>query len=173
MDSIQQCAEIYRGLTSSIVRVTLENDQVLEIIFSSENFKHLIGLHKLTDIRSISDMPAKMAFKSALKGEISKKAINSKRYHLIQKRIMYFPLITALLSSKVIIDFDTSLVPGGTELSNTDYMFYRIIPDGVVHLTITEGFKGFHPESFFFDPSKKYISDQQLLDIVSVELIPK
>lgn len=173
MDIVQQCAEIYKGLSQSIVKVTLENDIVLEITFDIKSFKHLMGLHKLTDIRGITDMPPSKIFRESLNGGISQKVIKSQRYHLIENRVTYFPLVTALLTSRVIIDFDASLVAGGTELTNTDYMFYKQLPAGVVHLTITEGFKGYYPESFFFDASKKYISGQTLLDIVSVEITPK
>ena len=170
--SVQECAYIYEALLENIYRLTLENGTVLEIRFKKEYFKNLVGLHKLTDIRHLPGMDPKRAFKEILSGSPLVPTIQkSARYFLIENRVNYFYFLPSLLHGKIVVDFDTRLVDGETLLQNTDIILYRKIGSGYVHLTIGENLECHYPETFFFEPTKKYISGQNLLDIIKTEIV--
>ena len=167
----KECAEVYQTLLNKRYRLTLENDAVLEFQFQRENFFHLLGLHKLTDIRILRNQSASKTFKDVLSGKISENVlVNSTHFHLVQDRFRYFYLLPALLSGKIVVDFDCRLILGGTSLQHTRYILYSRVGGGVLHLTIGEALIGFYPETFFFDTSNKYLSEQLLLEVKTLEV---
>lgn len=176
MKDIKECAEFYKTLMRKDYVFTLENGIKFKIFFKSGNFYHLIGLHKLVDIKQLTDAntsPDKI-FKDILSGRISVEAIEkSAFYNRISDRVKYFEKITDMLDkhkSKIIIDFDPALVEG-TELKNTEYILYRHLNSGYANLTIGEKNGSTYPETFFAEDSKRYISEQNLLDILDIEII--
>ena len=74
--------------------------------------------------------------------------------------------------SKIIIDFDRNLV-SGTELINTKYILYRNLSDSYINLTMGESSDKIYPETFFVENSKKYISEQVLLEIENIDVIER
>ncbi len=176
MKDIQECAKYYKTLMRKDYVFTLENDIKFKIFFKSSNFYHLIGLHKLVDIKQLTDAnvsPDKI-FKDILSGRISVETIEkSVFYDRIRDRVKYFEKITDMLDkykSKIIIDFDPELVEG-TELKNTEYILFRHLSSGYANLTIGEKNGFTYPETFFAEDSKRYISEQNLLDILDIEII--
>lgn len=168
----QQCAFVYESLLENIYCLTLENGQTLDIRFKKEYFKHLLGLHKLTDIRQLSNMSARLVYKEILSGASLLESIRkSAKYSLILDRIDYFCFLPTLMHGKIIVNFDTRVVDGETHLHNTDLILYRKIGNGYVHLTIGENLDGYYPETFFYEPTKKYITGQTLLDVVKTEIL--
>lgn len=138
-----------------------------------------MGLHKLSDLRRLkSENPAKV-FKDILSGNISVETIESSSfYYKIADRIEHFEKIADMLDkekSKIIIDFNRELI-NGTELINTKYILYRDISlynddlSGYANLTIGERQNKIYPETFFYEKSKRYISEQILLDILDIEI---
>lgn len=178
MKNIQECAKLYKTLLNKEYIFTLENDYTFSIVFKQSNFYHLTGLHKLTDIRRLFGLKTSYdnIYKNILSGKINYQSIEkSIFYERIKNRIEYFETITDMLNkdkSKIIIDFDRNLVDG-TELINTKYILYRIISDGYANLTIGENQSKIYPETFFVENSKKYISEQTLLDIKNIEIIER
>ncbi len=177
MKNIKECAEFYNTLLHKDYIFTLENGIQFTIFFKPNNFYHLVGLHKLTDIKRTFDGKAHdKIFKDILSGKISTTAIEkSVFYNRICNRITYFEQIADMLDkekSKIIIDFNPSLIPG-TDLLNTKYILYRHLHSGYANLTIGEKDKKTYPETFFVENSKRYISGQDLLDIYSIEIIER
>lgn len=133
----------------------------------------MIGLEKLSNLNDFNGLGKSRIFKKLLKKEISLKNIeNHKDYHKISNRIKYFEQIDKLLDkqhSKIIINFDNSLV-SNTKLLRTVFMFYAHEKSGYTHLTIGKEKEKYYPETFFHEDSKRYISGQELLNIVDIQI---
>lgn len=176
MKDIQECAKFYESLMRKDYIFTLENGVKFKIFFKPSNFYHLIGLHKLTDIRQITNKNTSSAkvYKDILLGQISVKTIEkSEFYSRISSRVEYFEKISDMLDkckSKIIIDFNPELIEG-TDLENTIYILYRHLNSGYANMTIGEKDNFIYPETFFVENSKRYISEQILLDVLNIEII--
>lgn len=170
--TVQQCAQIYAAIMDNTYRLTLENNMIIDIRFKKEQFKHLIGIHKLTDIRGLPEKDAKLLFKEIYSGvpSLLRSIQKSVNYDKIVNRVNSFYFLPTLLHGKIIIDFDPRLVDGETKLRNTEFILYNSLNDGYAHLTIGEGIDSYYPETFFFEPTKKYISRQKLVDIIKTEI---
>lgn len=177
MGTIEECVNIFEKLLFKRYIFLLENDIEIELFFQKGYFYHMLGLEKLVDIMQLNGSASKI-YKDIQKGRISHKLIKkSSHYDTIRERIKYFDYIPDLLhSSKIIIDFDKSLLKNknGTEYSkliNTKYILFRRVDSGYIHLTIGQKSKEAYPETFFYEPSKRYISEQNLLSIRNVRII--
>lgn len=176
MKNIQECAEFYETLMGKNYIFTLENGIKFIFFFKPSNFYHLTGLHKLNDIRQLVDgsLSLNKIYKNILSGELSTELIEkSVFYHKISSRVKHFGKILDMLDkskSKIIIDFDPELIEG-TELQNTKYILYRHLDSGYANLTLGEDKGSIYPETFFTENSKRYISEQILLDVVDIEII--
>lgn len=174
--NIQECAKFYETLMGKNYIFTLENDIKFTLFFKASNFYHLIGLHKLKDIRQLVDgsLSLNKIYKNLLSGELSSAVIEkSAFYHKISSRIEHFEKILEMLDknkSKIIIDFDPELVEG-TELLNTKYILYKHLGSGYANLTLGENKDSIYPETFFTENSKRYISEQILLDVIDIEIV--
>ena len=176
LDSIQDCAKLYKTLLNKTFYFTLENNIKFKLFFKAENFVHIIGLHKLTDLKLTEQFSAKVLFKKLLNGDISNELIkNSTNYKKIQNRIYYFDNIIDMLnnkSAKIIINYDKSLV-NNSKLINTKYILYKTIDECYLMLTIGKKESGEYPETLFLESTKKYISNQELLDIIDIKTVEK
>ncbi len=179
MENIQECAKYYKCLLGKEYIFTLEDGFKFSFYFQPSNFHHLLGLHKLTDVRDVWNGKPARVFNNILNGYISVDKIeNSAKYYIISNRVKHFEKTTDMLDkekSKIIIDFNRDLV-SGTDLINTKYILYRDISlydegiGGYANLTIGEKQNKIYPETFFYEDSKKYISEQILLDIIDIEV---
>lgn len=176
MKNIQECAKFYETLIRKNYIFTLENDIKFTFFFKVSNFYHLIGLHKLKDIRQLVDgsLSLNKIYKNILSGELSTAVIEkSALYHKISSRVEHFEKISDMLDknkSKIIIDFDPELIEC-TELQNTKYILYRHLESGYANLTLGEDKGSIYPETFFTENSKRYISEQILLDVIDIEIV--
>lgn len=75
-------------------------------------------------------------------------------------------------SAKIIINYDKSLV-NNSKLINTKYILYKTIDGCYLMLTIGKKESGEYPETLFLESTKKYISNQELLDIIDIEIAEK
>ena len=174
MKDIQQCAILYRSLLQKTYYYTLEEDTKFDFYFTSRSFYHLTGLHKLVDLTYLGEKP-EIAYKHVLSGRITQSDIErSVHYSSIEDRLEYFYLLPDMLNdrlTKIVIDFDRSLVNGSSKLRNTRYILYKKADDVYVNFTLAKKGNQIFPETFFAEPSKKYISGQTLLDIQSIKVI--
>lgn len=175
MKNLQECAKLYETLMNKNYIFTLENGIKFKIFFKPGNFYHLLGLHKIKDVQQLKDISREKVYKDILDGTLESSVIESSVfYYKIADRIKYFEKITDMLDkekSKIIIDFDCELVDG-SELEFTKYILYRHLKSGYANLTIGEKQGRVYPETYFFEDSKRYISEQFLLDIVNIEIKP-
>ncbi len=178
MNDVKECAELYKTLLNKDYIFTLEQGIKFKLFFKMGNFHHLLGLGKLTDIENLNlkkNSPEDI-YKKILNGTITQKMIESSSfYHKIENRIVNFQSILDLLNiekCKIIIDFDKNLLDK-TNLINTVYILFKHKKDGYVHLTLGDKGKGIYPETFFYENSKRYTSEQTLLDIIDIEILDK
>ncbi len=176
LENIQDCAKLYKTLLNKTFYFTLENNIKFKLFFKAENFVHIIGLHKLTDLKLTEQYSAKVLFKKFLNGDITDELIKSStNYSKIQNRICYFESIVDMLNkenTKIIINYDKTLV-NDSKLINTKYILYKTIDGCYLMLTIGNKGKGEYPETLFFEVTKKYISGQELLDIIDIDVVEK
>lgn len=176
LKNIQECAVLYNSILNKTYYFTLENNIKFKLCFKAENFAHLIGLHKLTDLKLTKQYSSNMLFKKILRGEISESQIKSSvKYYKIYNRIHYFENILDMLNNnktKIIINYNKSLVEN-SYLVNTKYILYKTTDNNYLMLTIGDKGKGEYPETFFLETTKMYISGQELLDIIDIKEVEK
>ena len=179
MKDIKDCAEFYSSLLNKEFVFTLETDIKFKLVFSKKNFHHLLGLGKLTDIAelNLNNNYADIIFGKILNGTISPEKIsNSPNYFKIENRIKHFEQIVDMLDSgkcKIIVDFNKDIVPDGTNLKFTKYILYIHKNDDYLLFTLGDKGKGIYPETFFYENSKRYLTNQIFLDVIDIEVIEK
>ena len=109
-----------------------------------------------------------------MSGEIKNNDIqNCASYDKIHNRIDYFDRLPKMMEkSKIIIDFNPNLVER-CELQNTKYILYKKIGQTYINLTLGMRNGALYPETFIYEPSKRYINGQVLLDIIDIQVIEK
>ena len=166
---IFECAQFYKTLLHKKYTITLENNFEFSFYFTPDNFFHLIGLGKLKDINYFKGKNKNLIFKKILKKEIPLESIEKhKNYCKIINRVKYFERIDKLLDkkhSKIIIDFDSD-----NKLLKTVFIFYAHEKSGYTHLTIGKDNAKYYPETFIYEDSKRYISGQELLNIIDIKI---
>ncbi len=155
MKNILECAKLYEKLLNKDYVFTIENGFKFKLYFASDNFYHLLGLEKLTDIAQLHREKPNRIFRKILLEKIKVQDIQkSKYYHIIENRIDRFEYIIDLLnfdsSNKIIVDFDVNKLTFNTKLHNTKFVLYKHIENTYVHLTI--GKKAIlYPETFIVE----------------------
>ncbi len=174
MESINECARLYKTLLNKKYIFTVEHNISFVLEFKPDNFYHLIGLEKLTDLATLRNKSVRKIFKDLCNDRILHCDIQkSKHYDKIENRICNFKYIKNLLcfeeSNKIIIDFDKSKLDFKTKLDNTKYILYKRTIPFIVHLTI--GYKEYlYPETYIVEKTNIYISEQTMLDIINIEI---
>ena len=173
--NLYECAKTYNKLLHKRYTITLENNIVFSFYFTVENFFHLLGLEKIGNINEFGGKSKRVIFKMLLNGTFPIKAIqNHKRYYRLKPRVDYFESLEKLLNkqhSKIVIEFNPELVEN-TKLINTKYIFYAHERTGYTHLTIAKRSREYYPETFIYENSKRYISEQNLLDVLDISIEP-
>lgn len=174
MDQLRKCEQIFTEMLNNDYFLTLETGDILHIFFKKEHFQHLLGLHKLKDIPAAQAGAGKkqLIYKRIQRGELTMSQIRkSKYYHKIADRIQLFPMIESLFFKKAIVDFNPALLESCK--LNAQYILYREYGTGYLQLAIGNSVSGIYPESFMYEPTKYYLSEQTLLDVVKLEIVPK
>lgn len=163
----------YESLLKKNYKITFKDGTQITFFFAPENFYHIMGLHKLTDLHLLQKRPnntARTIYKRIKGREITYEYLQKSSFlWKIQTRIDAFPTeIHSLFSprSKFVVSFDPRLI-SETDISG-DYVLYKSYNDGYLHLFIVNHY----PETFIYEDSKKYLSAQQLLEVQSVDIVP-
>ena len=104
MDKLYEAAKFYKENLEGkkyLLRAVKKNNKLeLHIAFGAENFKHLLGLHKLEDLR-ISKLSSNNGYMEILNGRTTFQDIKrSKYFNQISDRLENFSEIKTILSSK-------------------------------------------------------------------------
>ena len=165
--------DAYSRLLGKEYRVSFSNGKTICILFKRENFVHLAGLRKLTDLaytgRSFS---ANSIFSQIKKGRITEYDLNCSSHYNAEMadRLKCICEIEALLSSgKAVFPFDKSKAHVRSRL-RSDILFFRGDAYGF-YLTfgVADDGKHYYPETAFIRFDNGYIRDQNVVDIVGLE----
>ena len=104
------------ALSKKNFTVKIEDGRELHFHFRTENFFHLIGLHKLTDLPHIYGAKNKAGIINQIKKDdrLFRQIQNSAHYDEIKERIETFYKVSEMLLTdkcEVIIDFDRKKAP--------------------------------------------------------------
>lgn len=160
-----------------------EDGSRLEYKFEKKSFPHLIGLQKLIDIPIINEFNNSknrkisagfLIFRIKKERFLTDTIIQASSYFPeIQDRYDNFTRDNLLTVSytDVIIDFNPILV--GSSLKSK-YILYEKTYSGYNYLCIAESLKGdAYAETFFHNPTDRYIRNQHILKVKKVRIIDK
>lgn len=170
----------YKSIVNYKFVYEFEDGTELEYRLRQTEFPHLLGLHKLTDIpiiRQFKDprqpnISARYILSRIKKEELLTDSIvrASSEFHRIEERYDNFTKENLLTVSytDVIIDFDPTIV--GSALNAKYILFEKKPAGGYNHLCIGYAGTGSYAESFFYQPSARYITGQKTLAITKVTI---
>ena len=157
------------ALSKKNFTIAIEDGRELHFHFRTENFFHLIGLHKLTDLPHIYGAKNKAGIINQIKKDdrLFRQIQKSAHYSEIQERIESFYKVTEMLLTdkcEVIVDFDREKAPE-TKIASC-FLLYKSSDRITYHLLgIASTDKGLlYPETYFVEKTKYYVNGQTLLD---------
>lgn len=174
MDKLFEIAQYYKNnLIRRKFKFSLERKgkyMSICLSFFSNNFKHLLGLHKLTDIPALSNK-SETIYRSILNNKLTYKDICcSKYFEQIENRIENFKYILETIFSKEL--FFKSLKGNFGTLIRADYLLVNKKHDGYIYLFLIEDRQLVTPVTFFADCEDKYFRQNATnWKILSVEEI--
>lgn len=177
MNLIYECAKKYEELTKYNYTLYLSCGLNIDLKFKPASFFHLMGLHKLTDIKQLTNSKnPTTAYKNILNGFINQSIIEkSMFYNQIQERLEKFLDIENIMKSKIIIDFDYRLTPGASSKLMSKYILFKAYKDTNAHLCFkldTKSQNFYAPETFIIQPTDYYIKNQVVYDVVKITKTP-
>ncbi len=173
MDKLKRCVEIYSKYIGYNYTFVLDCNISFTVSFRPEHFHHLIGLHKLKDIREVSKQQGNNAasiFKKINSGKITNSNIvKSIAYSEVEERMDYFQVYDELLRAKVIIDFDYTKARGTKLMSK--YILFKKFGDAYAILGLKfDNMKNIYiPETFIVDYQGHYVYKQIVLNIIDIK----
>lgn len=144
----------------------------VDIIFRSEHFKHLIGIHKLTDIPE-SKIPSNILLSEVLKKRITNNdLLKSEYYHVMVERINYFNEIRNTLFEKEIML--GKINEQSFKTIKADFLMTKNYDFGITELFLKNKAEGIAiPCTFFSDIKNNYLDNTErwtVLDIKEISL---
>lgn len=165
----------YMKLNNCTVEYEFENGDIINFTYKEENFLHLLGLHKLTDIQLIQfwmDKNNKIVKTETVIHKIKKMKFtdmmvkSSCHYHRIQDRYENFTYdnLTTLNYTDAVIDFDPKKINSKLK---SNYILFEEKNSEYNHMGIAlNGLRGYrYIETFFREPTDKYVARQTVVKI--------
>ena len=176
MYELKKSAEIYSKYVDYNYTFILDCGISVNAMFKADNFYHLTGLHYLTDIvqldKRLNNNSAKNIYKKILNNKIKQELIEkSEFYFKIEKRLQKFCDYDEIIFSKIVVDFDYTILPQTELLSR--YLLYKEYEDGYGILGLKYDYSKdiYVPETFIFNETDYYIKNQVTYDIKDVTYI--
>ena len=183
MDKLRQCAELYKNLLDIKYKIVLGRKGVkteIMLSFLKENFFHLIGLHKLKDIR----YPYKNSsenFDAIIDGKITYDMISKSKYFQsddkkncigIKYRVEYFIHLLDMLDSNNLIFKYNSKINSWSKI-RAEYIFECRDYDEKLYLFIdsNNGKKEMFCKTFFPEAHTDYTARQAKMTLLYKEKI--
>ena len=171
----------YKSIVNYRMIYELDNGDVIDVKIDRNNFPHLIGLHKLLDIpviRQFNDMNNKTVSAKYIISKIKKENVltdsvvrSSSYFTDIEDRYNNFSKnnFLSLSYTDAIIDFNPHLINSSLK---SDYILFEQFNKGYNHMCIaTDKFCKNYAESFFYEPSDKYISKQTIVKVNKISIL--
>ena len=169
MTDIDKVAAAIQSLLGKDYTLEIENGAVVRFKFQMYNFYHLLGLHYLTDLPDVArNRHIDEVVKKVLNGKIPLSHLQKSLYfNKIESRISNLHLLREMLicdACQIVVNFDPGLLPKSSIKS--EYLLFRregmctYYLFGIAH----DDSGRYYPETFFVEPSRYYISGQELLN---------
>ncbi len=184
MDNLTKKYNDYMRLVNCTVVYTLNTGTIIRFSYKKENFVHLLGLHKLTDLQLIqfwldkSNPSVKLGtlMKRIQSSTFTDKMVKSSvHYHKIQTRYENFNYdnLTTLHYTDVIVNFNPSLI--NSKLKSDYILFEEKSPGKYNHMGIALDSDNSYRyvETFFHETTDKYIAGQTIEKIKDFALYDK
>lgn len=181
MDDLLQKYNDYMRLKNCRAEYLLGNGMIVDFVYKEENFIHLLGLHKLTDIQLIQlfndknnkTVQTKYIISRIKKGKFTDAMVKaSVFYNNISTRYESFSYdnLTTLVYTDAVINFNSALINSKIksdyllfeEKENSEYNHLGIATDAIT--------KKHYIETFFHQTTDMYIKNQQVEKIKSFAL---
>ena len=181
MDNLLKKYNDYMRLKDCRAEYLLESGMIIDFVYKEENFIHLLGLHKLTDIQLIQlfndknnkKVQTKYIISRIKKGKFTDAMVKaSVFYNNILSRYESFSYdnLTTLVYTDAVIDFNASLINSKIksnyllfeEKTNKEYNHLGIATDAMT--------KKHYIETFFHQTTDMYIRNQRIEKIKSFTL---
>ena len=181
MDDLLQKYNDYIRLKNCRAEYLLSNGMVIDFTYKEENFIHLLGLHKLTDIQLIQLFNDKSNKKVKSKYIISRIKKNKFPDAMVKSSVFYgkiseryesfsYDNLTTLTYTDAVINFNPALIKSKIK---SDYLLFEEKTNKEYnHLGIAIDIttKKRYIETFFHQESDMYIKGQQIVKVESFTL---
>ena len=181
MNGLKQKYLDYMRLENCRVEYELEDGTKLSITYKEENFAHLLGLHKLKDIQLVQFWLDKTNKTVKLKTVLNKIKAESFTENMLKESVFYqdiqeryekfsYENLTTLNYTDAIINFNPDIIKSKMK---SDYILFEEKEDqGYNHMGIAKDIKTGkrYVETFFYEPSDKYISGQKVVKVKTFSL---
>lgn len=181
MNDLLQKYNEYIQLKNCKVEYLLDNGIHIEFTYKEENFIHLLGLHKLTDIQLIQffndknnkKVKTRYIISRIKKGKFTDSMVRSSIFYKnIASRYENFSYknLTTLTYTDVVINFNPLVIKSKIK---SDYILYeKTINNEYNHLCIAfnEKTQKRYIETFFHQPTDMYIKNQKIVKVKSFTL---
>lgn len=175
MDKLKGAAQFYNdNLINRKFRLKAgKNKQEIEfdIVFAASNFKHLLGLNKLTDIPSTQNNTSSQIFRDILNNRLTYNDISQSKYFAeVEQRLEHFADLYKALNGK---DLMLKSQHGNFNTIIADFMLTNRDDDyGYAHLFLrNDDKKGFTvPVTYIINPDNAYLrTHAERWTVLSVE----
>ena len=179
VDALMQAAESYQRLLGNELLLTFSNGESVRLIPKAGHFKHLAGLHKLTDLDFIyHEQRASALFTKALRGDISQADLNCSRYFNAEakERLESLSRISEVLAigSLAVYGFDRKICKASVRFKSSILFFKDDGHQFFITFGIAQDQAGayYYPETIFYRFDSAYIAGQNIVSITNVEIKP-
>lgn len=180
-DLLLQKYNDYMRLKNCRAEYLLSNGLIIDFTYKEENFIHLLGLHKLTDIQLIqlfNDKNNKVVQTKYIINRIKKGRFNDNMvkssvfYKNIKTRYKNFSYdnLTTLTYTDAVVNFNPTLI--NSKIKSNYLLFEQKASNGYNHLGIAEDHntKNRYIETFFHQTTDMYIKGQSIVKVKSFAL---
>ena len=181
MDDLLQKYNDYIRLKNCRAEYLLANGMVIDFTYKEENFIHLLGLHKLTDIQLIQLFNDKSNKKVQTKYIISRIKKSNFTDAMVKASVFYndiaaryesfsYDNLTTLTYTDAVINFNPTLI--NSKIKSEYLLFEEKINKGYNHLGIATDnkTKGRYIETFFHQTTDMYLKGQTIVSVKSFTL---
>lgn len=170
MDELKQSAVSFGKLFQYEYQLVAGSKKKLidiTIAFCKENYMHLVGLHKLTDIQ-LQRYSKEKIYDMIMSGELTYQDIKkSVFFSEVENRIKYFPLLEQILdSNEIMIKYKRGFTAGTVIAAK--YIIVYNHEDTILHFFIDQNQESgkYVGKSFFNRTDEKFLVGQQTFKIL-------
>ena len=181
MDDLLQKYNDYIRLKNCRAEYLLSNGIIIDFTYKEENFIHLLGLHKLTDIQLIQLFNDKSNKKVQTKYIISRIKKNKFTDAMVKASVFYpdiksryesfsYDNLTTLTYTDAVVNFNPALI--NSKIKSDYLLFEQKTNNEYNHLGIAEDSitKKRYIETFFHQTTDMYIKGQAIVKVKSFTL---